>query len=198
VTDRHETAPDEYPLPVVTAAAAEAVMGFIAEREDHVEGIEAAFDFAKDNNGELVMEIGEMLLALGYTDPESRAAALSAVGITHMLLHAQARIDRGLPPVDMTSDEYFLPVVTEDGVSAALAGADERAAAIGMTLFEELEASNRWLVDVQRGLGYPIGYNALGSATQAAEIATVATHAMLREQASIDALNAQFGGGPLG
>lgn len=166
--------------------------------EGHEAAKQAAFGLAEAYNPEIVREIGDALQNSGYNDGESMGVAELVLGTTHLLLLAQARRNQGLPPIDTTSDIYPLPVVTADAVTALLAGYRERLIAQGLTSYEDLVRHNEWIAKTVKLMDYRIGEGSADRPTQAAEITAIALHAMLREQAAIDASEQQLGGGLLG
>jgi hypothetical protein len=202
MADRHETAPGEYPLPRVGTDALRDVLnfiGFTGEPSAQDPALRYGLGFIEAHNNGMKQAVAEMLAARGLRSRECIRAALVSMVATHTLLHAQARIDRGLPAIDRDSDQYFLPVVTDDTINAVTAGATERAQAMGMDTYQDLVTDNASIPYALTVLGYPVvGSRGGNLACQAAEITAITIHAMLREQGEIDALNQQWPGGPLG
>jgi hypothetical protein len=193
--------PSDYPLPVVdTKGFSEAAEFVTADGPDAVStNIERAFRIAQINNRIMTATVADVLQTNGYVEQEAMSAALTSVGLTHLLLHTQARINQGIAGVDMSDDRYTLPIVAETTVDAFFAGASERAIATGRTPYDDLAAQNPLIPQALSLFELPIGNgHAATRPNQAAEIAAIAAHGLLREQATIDAMNQQWGMGPLG
>lgn len=201
MVDKYEVTPDEYPLPVVRGEALIAVMDAYTKDDDGVServeiDAEAAFEFMAAHNFGIVDAIDGTLRTAGYGADTIGVTKLS-MALTHALLHAQARIDRGLPGIDPSSDEYFLPVVTQDAALAYFTGEVAAAQALGINPYDELQQRNEFIPFVVRNCTeLPIGSGpAGGRASYAAEFAAIATHGLLREQATMDAFGQ--GGSPV-
>ena len=204
MVDRHEGMPDEYPLPVVGGEAANVVMDAIVVGDDGVServtvNAQAEFEFMRRHNPEIFEAIAGTIESTGLLDAETAGAAKLGMGVTHALLHAQARVDKGLPPIDPDSDEYHLPVVTREAALSFFTGEAARQRAMGAeTPFDDFQEHNPFIPFILRNVsGLPIGTGMHGgAASYVAEFAAITTQGLLREQATMDAFAG--GNGPLG